>query len=76
MKEPVVLTIQIDKIRPGLYNTTVLAGGVEVTQTSQYASIEEAIREVATDVPEGFAHFADVIYLGASSGTISLGFFI
>ena len=67
-----VLTLQIDKVESGLYRAAVLCGGVEVTKSSQYATIEEAIREEATAVPEGFAYFADVIYGGASSGTISL----
>ena len=67
-----VLTLQIDKIESSLYRAAVLCGGVEVTEPSHYASIEEAIREEATAVPEGFAYFADVIYGGASSGTISL----
>ena len=67
-----VLTLQIDKIESGLYRAAVLCGSVEVTESSQYASIEEAIREEVAAVPEGFAYFADVIYGGASSGTISL----
>ena len=67
-----VLTLQIDKIESGLYRASVLFGGVEVTEPSHYASIEEAIREEATAVPEGFAYFADVIYGGAASGTIAL----
>lgn len=67
-----VLTIQIDRIDSGLYRAKVLCGGVEVTESSQYISIAEAIREEATAVPDGFAHFADVIYGGASSGTILL----
>lgn len=66
-----VLMLQIDKIESGLYRAAVLCGGVEVTESSQYTSIEEAIREEATAVPVGFAYFADVIYGGASSGTIS-----
>lgn len=67
-----VLTFQIDKIESGLYRAAVLCGGVEVAAPSQYSSIEEAIRAEAAAVPEGFAYFADVIYGGASSGTISL----
>ena len=59
-----VLTLQIDKIESSLYRAAVLCGGVEVTEPSHYASIEEAIREEATAVPEGFAYFADVIYGG------------
>ena len=39
---------------------------------SVYSSIEEAIREEALAVPPGFAHFADVTYGRASSGTIHL----
>lgn len=67
-----VLTLQIDQIESGLYRAAALSGAVEVTQPSQYSSIEEAIREEAAAVPEGFAYFADVTYGGASSGTISL----
>lgn len=67
-----VLTLQIDKIAPGHYRVAVLNGGVEVTEPAEYASIEEAISEEATAVPEGFAYFADVTYGGASSGTIPL----
>lgn len=66
------LTFEIDQIQAGLYRVGVLSGGVEVTDPSHYSSIEEAIREEASSVPEGFAHFAEVVYGGASSGTISL----
>lgn len=66
------LIFAIDQIKSGLYRVGVLSGGVEVTEPSHYSSIEEAIREEAASVPEGFAHFAEVVYGGASSGTMSL----
>lgn len=66
------LTFEIDQIQSGLYRVGVLSRGVEVTESSHYSSIEEAIREEATSVPEGFAHFAEVVYGGASSGTMPL----
>lgn len=62
-----IVTLQIDKIESSLYRTAVLWGSAEVTESSQYASIEDA-----TAMHEGFAYFADVIYGGASSGTNSL----
>lgn len=67
-----VLTFEIDKIKPGVYRTAALYRGIEVAEPSFYDSIEEAIRETASAVPDGFAHFADVTYGGASSGTIAL----
>jgi chaperonin GroEL (HSP60 family) len=67
-----VLTFQIDKIDAGRYRAVALRGGSEVNLPEVYSSIEEAIREVAAAVPDGFAYFADVEYGGASSGTISL----
>lgn len=67
-----VLTLQIDKVESGLYRAAALTGGVLVTEPSFYASIEEAIREEAVAIPAGFAHFADVTYGGASSGTTPL----
>ncbi|MBB1073245.1 hypothetical protein HUU62_02305 [Rhodoferax sp. 4810] len=67
-----VITLQIDKIEPGLYRAAVLSGGIEVTEPSMHTSIVEAIREVASDVPDGFAHFAVVMYGSACSGTIAL----
>lgn len=67
-----VITFQIDKIKPDHYRIATCWGGAEVGIPAIYASIEEAIREEATEVPDGFAHFADVTYGGASSGTIAL----
>lgn len=66
------LTFSIDKIEPGLYRVAVHSGGVDVTEPSHYVSIEEAIRETATDVPEGFAEYAQVVYAGISSGTMPI----
>ena len=67
-----VLTIHIDKIEAGLYRAAVLSGGVEMAEPEVYSSIEAAIREETAAAPPGFAHFADVIYAGVSSGTIAL----
>lgn len=67
-----VLTFQINRIQPGLYQVAVLSGDVEVTEPSHHSSIAEAIREEAIAVPEGFAHFAVVTYGGATSGTMAL----
>ncbi len=66
------LNFSIDKLQPGLYRGAALSGGVEVTAPSHYDSIEEAIREMASDVPEGFALAASVAYAGASSPTLPL----
>lgn len=67
-----VITLQIDKIEPGLYRAAVLSSDIEVAEPTMHASIEQAIRTVASDVPEGFAHFVDVTYGSACSGTMSL----
>jgi hypothetical protein len=67
-----ILSLEISKIESGLYRAAALIGGVEVTEPGVYSSIEAAIREEAAAVPTGFAHFAEVTYGGASSGTISL----
>ncbi len=67
-----ILKLAINKIEPGLYQAAVLSGGGAVTAPSMYPSIEDAIRGEAAAVPDGFAHFADVVYGGASSGTIAL----
>jgi hypothetical protein len=67
-----VLTLQIDQIDTGLYRAVALRRGNEVSLSEVYSSIEEAIREEAAAVPDGFAYFANVEYGGASSGTISL----
>jgi hypothetical protein len=67
-----VLTLAIDKLQSGLYRAAALSGSVEVTEPAVYSSIAEAIREEALAVPVGFAHFSDVTYGGASSGTIPL----
>ncbi len=66
------LVFEIDKVQSGLYRVGVLSGGVEVTKPSHYSSIEEAIREEAASVPDGFAYFAEVVYGGASSGTLPI----
>lgn len=66
------LTFSIDKIQPGLYRVAALSGGVDVTEPAHFDSIEEAIRETASDVPEGFAQFAKVVYAGVSSSTMPL----
>ena len=67
-----VLTFQIDKLQPGAYRVAVLQGGVEVTAPEVYPTIEDAVREEVEAVPEGFAHFAEIRYGGASSGTVTL----
>nr|WP_315494229.1 hypothetical protein [uncultured Rhodoferax sp.] len=66
------LVFEIGKVQSGLYRVGVLSGGVEVTKPSHYSSIEEAIREEAASVPDGFAYFAEVVYGGASSGTLPI----
>lgn len=71
--EPRILTLQIDKVQPGLYRAEVSEHGAQVTDESMHASIAEAIREEAQAVPDGFAHFMEVRYCGLSSGTIALG---
>lgn len=67
-----LVTFQIDKVQSGAYRVVALSAGVEVTEPEVYPSIEDAIREEAAAVPPGFAHFVDVTYGGASSGTIHL----
>ena len=67
-----VVTFKIDKIKSGHYRIASLWGGAEVSTPAIYSSIEEAIREEVSAVPKGFAHFADVTYGGASSGTLYL----
>jgi hypothetical protein len=67
-----VITLHIEKLQPGLYRTSALCGEVLVTQHATYGFLEDAIREEAQAIPDGFAWFAEVRYGGASSGTIPL----
>lgn len=70
------LKFTIDKLQPGLCRGAVLSGGVEVTEPSHFDSIEEAIRELASEVPEDFAEAASVAYAGASSPAIPLSILV
>ncbi len=67
-----VITLHLEKLQPGLYRASALCGKVLVTRQATYGSLEDAIREEAQAIPDGFAWFADVEYGGASSGTIPL----
>jgi hypothetical protein len=67
-----ILTLSIDKVKPGLYRAATLHRSVEVTEPQFHCTIEDAIREEALAVPEDFALFMEVEYGGMSSGTISL----
>ena len=67
-----IITIHLEKLQPGLYRASALHGTEPVTQSSTYSTLEEAISQEAAAVPAEIAWFADVIYGGASSGTISL----
>lgn len=70
--EPIVLTLQIDKIQSGVYRAEVLCRGVQVIEPTSHERISEAIRGEASAVPNGFAHFMEVRYCELSSGTIPL----
>lgn len=70
--EPVIITLQIDKIAAGSYRAEAQVQGVAVTEPSVHSRISEAIGEVAKAVPDDFAHFMEVRYCGLSSGTHSL----
>ena len=65
-----ILVLDISKIEPGLYEARLSNGGTEVTSPSVYDTITAALRAVAQDIPDDFAHFVDVHYGGVSSGTI------
>jgi hypothetical protein len=68
-----ILTIQIQRLDPGVYETSVHSGGVEVSpHREQHSSIAAAIRERAADIPSGFALFIEPRYAGISAGTISI----
>jgi hypothetical protein len=70
------LRFTVDRLQPSLYLGAIWNGGVEVTAPSHYDSIEEAIREMAGDVPEGFAQVASVSYAGATSPLLALSILI
>lgn len=67
---PMILTLDITKIESGLYEARLSEGGTEVTAPSAYDTITAALRAVAQDIPDDFAHFVEVHYSGVSSGTI------
>lgn len=64
-----ILTLEIEKVVPGVYRAHALSADVEVTEPMEYSTIAEAIRGEAQSVPKGFAHFMEVRYAGFSSGT-------
>ncbi|HAX20318.1 MAG TPA: hypothetical protein DCY64_08555 [Hydrogenophaga sp.] len=66
------LTLQIDKVQPGLYRGAVMKSGGEVTEPVLHPSIADCIRLSALDVPTGFASFMEIHYGGMSSGTYLL----
>lgn len=70
MIDSMILTLDISKIEPGLYETRLSNGGTEVTAPSAYDTITAALRTVAQEIPDEFAHFVEVHYSGVSSGTI------
>lgn len=71
--EPIILTLQIDKVQSGVYRAEVVCRGAQVTEPTSHARISDAISAEALAVPDGFAHFMEVCYCGLSSGTIPLG---
>ncbi|WP_070398638.1 hypothetical protein [Hydrogenophaga sp. PML113] len=71
--EPLILTLQIDKVQSGVYLAEVLCRGVQVADPTHYERIGDAIRAEALAVPDGYAHFMEVRYCELSSGTIPLG---
>lgn len=67
------MTLNIDRLDRGLYRAEM--GAPSITrggELSVYASIEEAIRGEAEDLPDGMCHFVEVRYSSMSSGTIPL----
>lgn len=67
-----IVSLEIDKIESGCYRAAVLHGNVEACVPSLHSSIEQAIHEEASAVPEGFAHFIEPRYQGFSAGTVTL----
>lgn len=62
--------LQVIKVEPGCYEARLSDGDVEITDATLHATIAAALRHVAIDMPDDFAHFVDVHYSGASVGTI------
>ena len=66
------LTLDITKMQSGTYEARLSHGGQEVTGTTLHESIAAALRTVAQDINEDFAHFVEARYGGVSSGTIGI----
>lgn len=66
-----ILSLEIAKVEPGAYEARMMDGTHMVTTPSVYSSIEEAIRQEASEVPPVVAQFMDVYYGGVCSGTMS-----
>ncbi|MDI1268045.1 MAG: hypothetical protein PSV40_02945 [Polaromonas sp.] len=63
-----ILTVEIDKIAPGIYEAHPTLGGVAAREPETYDRIDTAIRQEALGA-EGFANFVEFIYGGMSTGT-------
>ena len=67
-----ILSIDITKQAPGIYEARATQSDVLVTEPETYDRIETAIREEARNIPDGFAHFVEFTYYGMSTGTLMI----
>jgi hypothetical protein len=72
MPHPLILTIDIDKEARGNYVARVHQRGLLVTEPVAYDGISTAIRQEASNIPPGFAHFVEFTYNGMSTGTYAV----
>lgn len=68
-----ILNIDISKEAPGIYIARAYQSRSLVTEPETYDRIEDAIREQALSVPDGFAYFLEFTYGGMSTGTMPIG---
>lgn len=64
-----ILTIDINKIVPGIYEARPAVHGVQAREPENYDRIDTAIRQEALDAM-GFANFLEFTYGGMSTGTL------
>lgn len=66
-----ILSIDIDKIAPGIYQARPHVGGTQAREPANYDRIDDAIRQEALGA-EGFADFVEFSYGGMSTGTYAI----
>lgn len=68
-----ILTLEIHRVTPGIYESALLSGGKPVTEPAgSHGSIREAIQQRAAEIPGDFAQFIEPRYAGVSAGTLSI----